>query len=142
MTLVLYSKCGCRIGFPQKKSGSNSKNWKGFGEIPHGLWWDISNKAKTRNLIFEISIEEAWALFLKQGRKCALSGIDLVFKSPDIKKTASLNRIDSSKGYTLDNIQWVHKRVNLMKMSLSQEEFIYFCNKISKTQEKKNENNV
>jgi hypothetical protein len=45
--------------------------------------------------------------------------------------TASLDRIDSSKGYTIDNVQWVHKTVNLMKRELNQQDFIDICNKIS-----------
>ena len=45
--------------------------------------------------------------------------------------TASLDRIDSSKGYTIDNVQWVHKKVNMMKKDMSDSEFIAWCNEIS-----------
>jgi len=30
------------------------------------------------------------------------------------------------------NVQFVHKDINFMKQSLSQEDFIYYCKKISK----------
>ena len=43
----------------------------------------------------------------------------------------SLDRIDSSKDYVLGNIQLVLKEVNYMKQSLSQEDFINICKKIS-----------
>lgn len=46
--------------------------------------------------------------------------------------TASLDRIDSTKGYTLDNIQWVHKHINVMKMDLDQEYFIKLCKLVTK----------
>jgi hypothetical protein len=46
------------------------------------------------------------------------------------KGTASLDRIDSSRGYTADNIQWVHKHVNLMKRSFNEEYFINTCKQI------------
>ena len=37
--------------------------------------------------------------------------------------TASLDRIDSKKGYIEGNVQWVHKNVNKMKMDLDEKEF-------------------
>ena len=46
--------------------------------------------------------------------------------------TASLDRIDSSKGYIEGNVQWVHKRVNLMKGNMSTENFIEWCNLVVK----------
>jgi hypothetical protein len=44
--------------------------------------------------------------------------------------TASLDRIDSSSGYTVNNIQWVHKMVNGLKGFLSNDEFIFWCQKV------------
>ena len=44
--------------------------------------------------------------------------------------TQSLDRIDSTKGYTIDNVQWVHKYINLMKHQLTQQQFIDFCKKV------------
>lgn len=41
--------------------------------------------------------------------------------------TASLDRIDSSRGYVEGNVQWVHKDVNFMKQALSQERFVELC---------------
>jgi len=46
-------------------------------------------------------------------------------------QTASLDRIDSSKGYVLDNVQWVHKRVNFLKRDYSEKELLFWCNAIS-----------
>ena len=39
----------------------------------------------------------------------------------------SIDRIDSNIGYELGNIQWVDKRINMMKGSLSNGEFINLC---------------
>lgn len=44
--------------------------------------------------------------------------------------TASLDRIDSLKPYNIDNIQWVHKIVNFMKYNLSEDDFLFYCEKI------------
>lgn len=111
----------------------SDKKWRGFGEISGDFWCSIKKSAKARDLSFEISIEDAWNLFLKQNRKCALSGIELNFShSKKLEKyktnhTASLDRIDSNKGYSIDNIQWVHKDINKMKLDLPEDKFIEYC---------------
>ena len=46
--------------------------------------------------------------------------------------TASLDRIDSSKGYVKGNIQWVHIAINFMKHSLPEEEFVRWCCLVAK----------
>lgn len=113
-----------------------SPMYTGYGEITGTKWGSIKSAAKIRNLEFLITIEEAWNLFLKQDRKCALTG-DILFLAIDTSEwlsgvtTASLDRIDSSKGYTLDNVQWVHKYVNLMKRELSQQDFVDICCKVT-----------
>jgi hypothetical protein len=81
---------------------------------------------------------EAWQVFLRQNGKCALTGLDLDFGSGGTDRrnyhlgSASLDRIDSAKGYSLDNIQWVHKQVNLMKSDLDQSEFIRWCKRVAR----------
>lgn len=134
---VLYTKCiDCHnkeLG--QKKLKENSNVWKGYQEIHGNFWCSIKNSAKKRQIEFSISIEDAWRQFEKQNRCCVLSGIELKF-APSIKEqkelcTASLDRKDSSKGYTIDNIQWVHKDINKMKNTLDEKYFIETCKKIA-----------
>lgn len=57
--------------------------------------------------------------------KCALSGwdIDISYTNP----TASLDRIDSSCGYEVGNIQWVHTMVNMSKNKYDESRFIEMC---------------
>jgi uncharacterized membrane-anchored protein len=69
-------------------------------------------------------------LFKKQNKKCALSGLDLTLDY-NLENTASLDRIDSNEGYIKDNVQWIHKKINKMKMELDQQEFISFCKLIT-----------
>jgi len=45
----------------------------------------------------------------------------------DHENTASLDRIDSSKGYVKDNVQWVHKDINRMKWNFPQDKFVKLC---------------
>ena len=44
--------------------------------------------------------------------------------------TASLDRIDSSKGYQPGNVWWVHKRVNRLKNDFSMDELLYWSRAI------------
>lgn len=81
----------------------------------------------TKNLCFEISIEDIWDQYIKQNKKCALSGLDILFSLDDQLKTASVDRKDSDKGYTKDNIQIVHKDINYLKMDLSEKRLYDLC---------------
>ena len=46
------------------------------------------------------------------------------------KTTASLDRIDSRKGYTIDNVHWVLKAVNIMKNTYPLSFFVAICRKV------------
>jgi hypothetical protein len=111
----------------------------GTGRVSGTLMTYLKRKAKERNLEFSVTSEELWQLFLNQDGKCALSGVSL-FLSTEINKqhnlnrkemTASLDRIDNDKGYTLDNVQWIHKTVNLMRRQYSIEEYVYWCSLVA-----------
>ena len=109
--------------------------WTGHGEISGTYWGVVRKNAKSRQLDFDITIEEAWWLFLKQDKRCVLTKELLTFAQNYNKEiqTASLDRIDHSKGYTSYNVRWVHKGVNKMRMDLDVETFREWCRKILKT---------
>lgn len=126
--------CGCNTPI---YLGSTHPQWTGFGEISGEFWnshiVNSANGNKRKEIELSVTKEYVWNLFLKQKRKCALSGIELKFpiKNKDKSWTASLDRIDSSKGYIEGNVQWVHKDVNMMKNKFNNKYFIEMCNKIS-----------
>lgn len=125
--------CGCSRFI----SGEAHRDWKGHKGISGDWWYNHvlrERKQRTRKTIpVTVTKEEAWDLYLKQDMKCALSGLDIEINNNSINNTASIDRIDSSKGYEIDNIQWVHKDVNFMKRTYSQEYFIEMCKKIAKS---------
>jgi len=113
----------------------NHKGWKGYGDISGNYIGQIKYNAKSRNIKFDLDVEYLWKLFVKQNKKCALSGLILVFgdkRKRKIDQTASLDRIDSNKGYIKGNVQWVHKVVNLMKGCQNSKSFIKFCTDIAR----------
>lgn len=124
--------CGCTW----RIKGEGNPLFKGYKEISKAYWTNIVLGAKQRNIEFDITIEYTWKLFEQQNRKCKLSNLDLSFvssyemKSGIKRGTASLDRIDSSKGYVEGNVQWVHKDVNKMKQSFTQERLIELCSRI------------
>lgn len=121
--------CGCDKSYFIRQTGINSKLWKGFGDMSGRFISNSKRRAKQLNLDFNLSAEYLWDLYEKQDRKCALSGIYICFGKNRKRSdgTASLDRKNSEKGYTEDNVQWVHKDVNLMKMYLDEKYFINMC---------------
>ena len=123
--------CGCKRGL----KGKDSPLFKGTGEISMGFYKRIKRNANRRDIKFNVTIQELWKLFLKQNKKCALTGKILTMPGDPktISKdawTASLDRIDSSKGYIKGNVQWVHKHVNLMKQWFDEKYFIKLCENV------------
>lgn len=111
--------CGCILG---------NKRSDGCGDINPAFFNRIKAGATSRGLTFDITIEEIWDLFLKQDKRCALSGVILELqRSYKGTNTASLDRIDSNKGYSMQNVQWVDKNVNMMKRNMLDDTFIEIC---------------
>lgn len=140
--------CQCSCGFKkslvignvtsgqskQCRQCSLTKNYKS-GTIPTPVWKTINSNAKNHNRKVEISKEFAENLFLKQNKLCAISGLPIQFakSNKDYSKglqTASLDRINSLKNYTEDNVQWVHKDINKMKNVFSMEQLLEYCKQI------------
>ena len=120
--------CGCL----SKRKQEKSPLYKGYKEISGTTWSKIKRGAKQRNIEFNITIKYAWNLFSKQNNQCSLSGLYIDFsKTRRENNTASLDRINNSKGYIQGNVQWVHKDVNIIKQFYSQDYFIFLCNNIS-----------
>lgn len=89
--------------------------------------------AKKRNILFDLSPEFLWNLYVDQNSLCALTGVPITLVN-SIKNqnvdwdviTASLDRVDNSKGYVKENVWWVHKVVNRLKNNYSVDELIYW----------------
>jgi lambda repressor-like predicted transcriptional regulator len=125
-----------KSGVQLRKKHTEAVRGSGYSKISDSFMGRIRTGASKRGLSFEVDSDFLFCLFSSQGGKCKLSGVDISlpknyseFSLGDC--TASLDRIDSSKGYTKDNVQWLHKSVNVMKNAMSDQEFISWCRKIS-----------
>ena len=108
---------------------SKNPSWKGFGNISGKFFSKLKREAIKRNIIFDISFEYLDELYTKQKHKCNLTGLDIEIKTKN--QTASLDRINSAKGYIEGNVQWVHKDINMMKRIYNQDYFISMCKLVS-----------
>ena len=117
-------------------TGIKSKNRKGYQLISGHIWSKIKKTAKIRGHEFNINIKYIYDLFETQNRKCALTDLPLYFaqnhhETKSRLTTASLDRIDSLKGYIEGNVWWIHKDINWMKQDYTREEFINYCKMVA-----------
>jgi len=96
----------------------------------HGRIQQWKSGAMKRNL--EWSIDEKYLNSLPM--ICFYTNIPLTMEVKHTN-TLSLDRIDSSKGYTKDNVVFCCAIINSMKNTLSVVEFINFCKMISNNSE-------
>lgn len=139
---TLRVRCSCGTEKTVRKSGvieGRSKACKpcstrikalnpGYKNLGGGQIWFIKHGAIKRNLEYSITGEYMWNLLEAQEFRCALTGVPLTIekvRSPKI--TASLDRIDNKQGYIEGNVRWVHKKVNIMRMNMTDEELKYWC---------------
>lgn len=98
--------------------------------------------AKKRYKEFSLNIQDLKEQWELQESTCPYSGIILELRTHSKKvqglNQASLDRIDSSKGYVKGNIQWVSTNINYMKGQLSHEETLELCRMIAENYTKNN----
>jgi len=111
----------------------NNPAWAGFKDVPGKIYSKLKRGALQRDLSFEITIEDIQEQVEKQDFKCAYTNCVV-----DFYTNASVDRIDSSKGYTKENIQIVTKNINMLKRDFSHDSFLNMCKTVaehSKTKE-------
>lgn len=157
---IYWNDCKCICGKEQsvrtwslnnnKSKGCGCTNIKGrfkakcVGNLSASYYTSFKHSRKSKGIEFsdDLSMEYLWYLYEQQNGRCAISGIPIPLnpqwsqqnkgRSTKIVQTASIDRIDNSKGYVLGNVQWVHKDINYMRGGLSVMEFIIFCRQVVK----------
>ena len=91
------------------------------------------SKSKSyRGITLEIDYKFLYELYQRQEGKCAISGLPMTYNVGAGRNhyNISIDRIDSTKGYTKDNVQLVCAQVNMMKAEMTMEELYIFCENI------------
>jgi len=91
--------------------------------IPSSWWYKTMDQGRRRGHSWSLTEDEALEVLKSQDNRCLFSGLKLKFNP----MTASIDRVNNSKGYFVDNIQWVHKHINIMKHRYSNEYFVEMC---------------
>jgi len=137
LTHSLSKSCGC----------NNPTRFRGVveGDLSLSYFNHCKMSAKKRQIPFDdgVDMKYLFELYQQQEGLCAYSKQPIVLnprygsqhKSKNINteavQTASLDRINSKEGYVIGNVQWVHKNINLMKNTMSGEDFILWCKRVS-----------
>jgi len=117
-------------GCSNKKPENNAhKGWI-KGVLRSSFVRKYQAQAYIRGLEWDVTPEYLANTLIEQDFKCVLTGWNIDAMKVN-KNTASLDRIDSSKGYVEGNVQWVHKMINMSKQQYSQEEFIDMCKSVA-----------
>lgn len=97
-----------------------------------GLFRSAKNRAKAKNLEFDISIED-----VNIPDNCPILGIPIISGvgtgQGGNMDSPSLDRIDNTKGYIKGNVQVISHKANSMKFTATPEELIKFADWIYAT---------
>lgn len=93
---------------------------------------------KQRRRVYDVDLDYLKQLWETQKGICPLTGWELVLKSHTYRPNeklqiyhASLDRIDSNKGYIKGNVRFISVMGNMAKNSWNDEELIEFCKAVS-----------
>jgi len=130
MKYKVCKKCSRTNKYPEQRKARNH-----FENNIHKQWIkniNLNLKRGNRILKNNLTSKDLYNQIVKQSFKCYYSGVELnvvdIFKRDS---NGSIDRIDSDKDYTVDNIHWVYKPINIMKNELNSDVFIEMCDLIS-----------
>ena len=123
----------CKIVTNPIKENNN----KNIDNICESYFRNLKRNAKKRNIKFIVTKKELINLLNTQNGLCNITGQKIYL--PNNRKeyiksnyTASVDRIDSNKYYEIENLQWVHKNINMSKWNLDEKYYKYLCKLVYK----------
>lgn len=90
-------------------------------------------RSNARSRAFTLLPADVCELFVRQKGLCALTGERMYLQAGRVTRTKnamSIDRIDSSRGYTKDNIQLVRTVANIAKGAMTDDEFLTLCKQV------------
>lgn len=120
------NSCRCKVYWPKTKLLDKDQ----YRRLAYNL--------QKRDPLSTIVREDLLRLHELQDGKCAITGFDLQYVRHQGKGcnqanlfNSSVDKIDQTKGYTLDNIRLVCFQANMMRGVLSDEQLLEWCNAVS-----------
>lgn len=96
--------------------------WLGH-EQPSGTFlYQYRSDAAKKGRVREVTAADLWGRWMEQGGRCACTGWAL-----EHGVNVSIDRIGSTLGYVLGNVQWVHRDINRIKSDFSESYFRRLC---------------
>lgn len=96
------------------------------------------NSCNSRDQVVTITVDYLKELWDSQEGRCAYLKIPLILSNykrlkVDMRYSASLDRIDSTKGYIEGNVQFISRAINFMKNTMSHNETLEFLRLIAQS---------
>ena len=143
-SLKCFAQAKGILNFKDKK-GSNIEGLKkgterdDFSPFRHNLKI-IRKSSKERSIEYTVTLEDLKLVWEKQQGICPYTGWELMIlpcttdseRPPLTPRRASVDRKDSSLGYTIDNIQFVAVMANFAKNAFAERELIEFCDEVAR----------
>lgn len=112
------------------------KRLSNFSNSPENFLRNLHTQLKSSRKdthAWEIDYDYILQIWNNQNGKCALSGLDLMYHkgSGPTWFNVSIDRKNSNKDYVVGNIQLVCSAVNMMKQSMNDVDFIWWCKTIT-----------
>jgi hypothetical protein len=99
------------------------KNWLNRDNLIHVRVMAAKHRAKVKNFNFELTDEIIENKLKEQNGRCYYSNVEITFHTSELH-CLSLDRIDSSIGYTVDNTVIVTWFINQAKSNINSEVFV------------------
>jgi hypothetical protein len=117
-----------KVSQPCIKCSNISNHPSGMVGSVRVSWYNSFKKsAETRGYAWELTPEFVDTMYQEQDGVCCYSGLPIGWDVSGWKHTASIDRIDNDFGYYQDNVQLVHKEINMMRGGLTNERFKELC---------------
>lgn len=124
-----------------KQANEKKKNYSGdyaLVKILQMRFLAARDRAKKKNLPFNITKDYLKKLWDEQNGKCAVSGIEMTYSICEGRTptNVSIDQINPNNGYTKGNIQLVCMAVNQIKSDLQMDDVYRFCKAILENKER------
>ena len=130
-----FTRSVCNKCLTKKRNENFSKTPDNFIK---NLFTQLKSTRKDSGLDWDINYEFLMSIWHLQKGKCALSGLNMTWHKGSGKThfNVSIDRKNPDLGYLPSNVQLVCVCVNLMKQSLNDVDFIWWCKTIVDNKEK------